>query len=174
MLIHRIIALSFRKKLIVSGAVVALAAGGVTAALNQPATTGADTSPIVQQVNHNTDELANHEGRITNTENDVKDLQNKTGTPPSSTRIVVQAVTTPAASSPVTDPTPAPTSPPSGPVAVTVAGSGLIVGGQYDGYCLLTYTDGSKDYAKATLTTTHDGNNSSTSDNCNSFVGQAK
>lgn len=159
--------LTLKKKLITGGVVIALAAGGVTAALNSPQTTGADTSPVTTQLQQHSDELANHEARITNTENDVKDLQDKTSTPPSSTRVEV----------PVYIPAPAVTqSSPSvtAPAPVTVTGSGLMIGGQYDGYCILTYSDGSKDYVKATLTTTTSGNSSSSVDNCNTFIGQNK
>lgn len=167
--------LPLKKKLMIGGAVVVLAAGGVTAALNQPSSAGADDSPLVQQVQHNTDELANHDARITNTENDVKDLQDKTGTPPSTTRVYVPVVSS--SSQPVdqgstssggtTQPAPQQT-------PVTVASSSINFGGQYDGYCTLTYTDGSRAYVQATMTTTQNGNSQSAQDNCQSFVGQAK
>lgn len=160
-----------KKTLIITGAILAFATTAGAGALILPQTSGADTpSPIVQQVNHNTDQLANHEARITNTENNVKDLQTKTNTPPSNTNTVVHDVTVPAAPMPVTDPTP---TPPPAPMPVTVAksgylGPGTIIG--HEGDCLLFYTDGTQGYITATVTV----QNGSTTDNCQSFVGQPK
>lgn len=164
-----------RKSLIITSSILMLGLGIVAAAsLSRSQPTGAATSPIVQQVNHNTDELANHEARITNAENNISTLQGNTNTAPSAVNTSVPAVSTPAAAEPVTDPAPAPAPVDNTPKPVTVVHSGLIVGGSYDGYCSLTYSDGSQAYILATMTTATDGNNSSTTDNCSSFVGQTK
>lgn len=166
----QLLLLSLKKKLLIGGAIVALSAGGVTAALNTPQSSGADTSPLVEQVQHNTDELANHEARISNTENDVKDLQDKTGTPPSTTRVEVPTVSTPAPTASVSETTTAPAT----PAPVVVKESNINVGGQYDGYCTLIYSDGTSTHVKATLTTIVNGAFSSVRDNCASFIGQTK
>lgn len=117
--------------LIVSSALV-LAVGGATFALSRPTTTGADTSPLVQQVQHDSDRIDNHEARITNTENDVKDLQNKTDTSPSVIRVPVPVVTS-------TSPTQALSAP--APAQVTVSAVAQVKNGN-DTDCKLTYTDG--------------------------------
>jgi len=75
---------SVNTKLAVAGAVIILGGAAGTAALISQPTSATDTTPTEQQVDKNTSELANHEARITNTENDVKVLQDKTETPPSS------------------------------------------------------------------------------------------
>lgn len=157
-----------RKRLLIASVLLGSGLGTGVAALSSPQSSGADTSPIVQQVNHSTDELANHEARITNTENDVKDLQDKTGTAPSPANKPAPTINTPPAAQPVADA--APVSPPS----ITIVASAIVMGGQYDGYCHLTYSDSSTGYTKATLTTTTSGNSSSTGDNCQSFIGQVK
>lgn len=106
---QRLQTVSKRKKLLVSGAfVIALAAGALSSALTQPQPTGADTSPLVQQVNHNTEELGNHEDRISNNERDINDLHNHTGTPSNSNNVTPRTVNTPSPSQPVADPTPTP------------------------------------------------------------------
>jgi len=167
--------LSLKKKLIISAAAVILTSGGVAASLHTPQEVGADTSPIIQQVQRNTEELNNHDARIANAENDIKDLQDKTGTPPSTNTVYVPAVITPAPTTPITDPiSPAPATAPVTPAPIIVKSSGLIIGGSYDSYCLLTYSDGSIDHVKANITVTTNGNQSSAQDDCQSFVGQVK
>lgn len=85
-----------------------------------------DVTPVETQVNTNTQELANHEARITNTENDVKDLQNNTGIAPSKSDVTVPT------------PTPVVSAP-----KVTVVSYEMIYldGGKMD--CKYTYSDGS-------------------------------
>lgn len=68
-----------KKNVIVSSIITAVTIGavsGVAAISSSPQTAGADDSPIVQQ-------LSDHERRLKNTENNVKDLQTNTGTPES-------------------------------------------------------------------------------------------
>jgi type II secretory pathway pseudopilin PulG len=155
------------KKILLSTAVlVAMSGGALTAALDQPQKTGADTSPLVQQVQHNTDQLNNHEARISNAENDIKSLQDNTQTPPSTTRTVVEQVTTPAPSQPVTQPTP--------PAPVTVTKSDFS-GDNTSGVCNLTYSDGTTAQVAAVITASDGGFKVTIySNNCDSFVGQAK
>lgn len=108
-----------KKHYIVTGVlVVGLAAGGLVAALNQPQQTGADTSPLTTEVDRQGQELSNHEARISNLENNQKDIQNNTNTPASSTQVSVPAantkqtvVSTPSqpSDSSTPDPTPSPT-----------------------------------------------------------------
>ncbi len=100
--------------------------------------------PIVQEVKHQGQVLNNHEDRITNTEKDVTDLQNKTQTPPSSTRTVVREVTIPSATEPLTIPTQTPNPTPSpapSPVIVT-AYNRIPVQGSENTDCRFTYSDG--------------------------------
>lgn len=100
---RNLLSLPLKHKIVTGGVVVAMAAGGVTAALSQPQSTGADTSPLVQQVNHNTEQLDNHEDRISNNERDVKDLQNKTSTSSNSSNVTPRSVNTAPSSQPVTN-----------------------------------------------------------------------
>lgn len=165
----------FKRNLLVASIILTSLSVGIVRAVQQPETTGAQTSPIVQQVDHNTQQLENHEGRITNTENDVKDLQTKTNTPPSASRTTIKEVTTPSANAPISESPPASASP--APIAITVVRSGYLAPGTipgHEGDCLLYYSDGSEDFVKATVITTHDGGTTSTADNCASFVGQTK
>jgi hypothetical protein len=80
-----------------------------------------------------------------------------------STQVVNTAAPTDSQTS--TDTTPAP---------ITVVGSGVIMGGPYDGDCTLTYSDGSTAHVKATITTVQNGDSSSSTDNCPDFIGQTK
>lgn len=159
-----------RKLLIGSGIIISVATA-TSFALTQPVTTGADdVPPLVQTVQRHDEQLANHEARITNTENDVKDLQGNTNTPPSTQRVEVPIVVTekaPVVSEPQAEPTPAE------PVKVT--NSTLQYGGEFNGYCAVTYSDGSKGNIKATITITdHGDGQKSSSDNCADFIGQPK
>lgn len=113
----------------VSGLVI----GGAYATQGEAVTT--DPVVIVQTLKHQGEVLDNHEARITNTENDVKDLQGHTATQPSPNNKVAPAVVTPAPpldTSP--DPTPA-------PVVVTAFEQIPIVGSENIN-CKLTYSDG--------------------------------
>lgn len=148
-----------KKSLLITGAFLTFAAAGIAGILSLPKSSSADTpSPIVQQVNHNTDELSNHEARIKNAENNIQDLQNKTNTPASSSNIDVPAVTAPPAPAPITDSPPAP---------ITVITSEYV---SPAGNCLLTYSDNTRATVKA-IVTTQDG---SMSADCQGFVGQTK
>jgi hypothetical protein len=97
-----------------------------------------DEPPIIQEVKHQGEVLDNHETRITNTENDVKDLQDKTSTPPSINNKPAPAVVTPspAVVAPPT-PTPAPVIPP-----VTVTSFLQVPVGDMRIDCTITYSDG--------------------------------
>lgn len=153
------------KKVYIALASSLLVVGGVSAlTLNNPTPTKAIDSPIVQQVQHQQEELGNHDARITNTENDVKDLQAKTSTPPSSTRVIVKEVTTPATVEPLST---------ASPTVVTTASYEL--GGEKDGFCKLVYSDNTVNYIKAVTSVTDNLNGSqSTSDNCKDYLGQLK
>jgi hypothetical protein len=100
-------------------------------ALNSPSSTGAADSPLVTQVDDNTKKLDNHEARISNTESDVKDLQNKTNTAPSTNHVAVPN-STPSASNPATP----------SPVTVTAYEQQPIDGSE-NVNCRYTYSDGS-------------------------------
>lgn len=168
--------ISVKKKLVGSAVVIALATVGVTTAMSNPQSGGADTSPLVQEVQHQGEVLNNHEDRITNTEKDVSDLQNKTSTSPSSDRAVVRNVTTPSAnpaSDPVFTPAPAPVPQPSQPV--TVVGAGLAIDHTGTNSCKLTYSDGSTGSAAATgeAITNPDGSQSYDG-HCRDYLGQVK
>jgi hypothetical protein len=101
-----------KKRIVLSTMFLLGSIGTGVAAFNSPQSSGADTSPLVQQVQSNADELANHEARITNTENNVADLQSKTSTPPSTTQVAVPATPTQSPVSPAAQtPAPAPSDP---------------------------------------------------------------
>lgn len=85
---------------------------------------------IQQQIQHQEETLDNHEDRITNTEKDVKEVQENTGTQPSTEKVVVREVVTQA---PV--PTPEP------PKPVTVVAFEVIPVADYFN-CKHTYSDG--------------------------------
>src|SRR3954464_15161888 len=81
------------KKVILITSVIALGVlGGVSAQVANKPKAEAGTSPLIQQVDKQGTELDNHEARITNTENDVKDLQGKTNTAPSTVKVPVPVV----------------------------------------------------------------------------------
>lgn len=80
----------------------------VVSLIPRSATGGFDLDGLNQQVQKQGEELDNHEARITNTENDVNDLQQKTGTAPSQNRQTVPSVTTPAPAPSTATPAPAP------------------------------------------------------------------
>jgi hypothetical protein len=107
------IKLSMKQKLITGGAVLVFASVPVALAVNSPEPIGAsDDPPIVQEVKKQGEQLDNHEDRITNNEKDITNLQNNTGTAPSSDRVVVRNVTTQSPNQPLTSPSVAPTPPP--------------------------------------------------------------
>ena len=86
--------ITFRKRptLITAAVVIALAGGIALAASPEPSK--ATDSPVATKLNEHDDKLANHEARITNVENDVKVVQDKTATAPSDKRVDVPAVPT--------------------------------------------------------------------------------
>lgn len=110
--------------------------GGISTELSNQPKTNADTSPLVSQVDNNTKELANHDARITNSENDIKDLQNNTNTPPSTNKVTVPIVPTP---SPTPDPVSTQTP---NPIPVTITAFQEIVIDPDTSDCEYTYSDG--------------------------------
>lgn len=129
-----------KKKLIITIVASVLTIGTISAmAINvNPSETGADTSPVVT-------ELDNHEVRIKNAENNIKDLQTKTNTPDSSANtsvpVVNSTITSPATSS--TDSGSAATvdsTPPSTPVVVSYREIPISDG---NSDCEYTYSDSS-------------------------------
>lgn len=119
-----------KKRLVLTTGVLIIGSIIGVAALQNPESTTAVDSPIAQEVDRQGQVLNNHEGRITNTENDVKDLQSNTGTPPSVTRVEVPAQPPSA---------PAPIQPP-----ITIVGYEVIpIPGSENKDCKYTYSDGS-------------------------------
>lgn len=155
------------KKLLIASATILTVAGTISYGLTKPSSIKADEQPpIVTQVNRHEEQLANHEARITNTENDVSDIQKSTGTQPSSNRTPVPPVTTQPTSQPTTQ---------TGTSAVAVTNSSIELGGEHDGYCALTYSDGTKGYTKATITIVDKGNGQfGSTNNCGDFIGNTK
>lgn len=101
---------------------------GAVALNSTPQKAGADDSPIVQTLADHSKELANHEARITNTENNVQAVADKTGT----TTTIIEQV-------PATSQAPAEVA----PTLVTVTAYEQIpvdANGSMD--CKLTYSDG--------------------------------
>lgn len=119
-----------KKTAIITFVTILALAGGVFA-LNNPQPTKAVDSPLVTQVDNQGKQLANHEARISNTENDVKDLQTNTNTAPSSNRTAV----------PDAAPQPTPQTPVLPPAPITVSAFEIIPSGP-NSDCKLTYTDG--------------------------------
>lgn len=149
---------------IVAASIIGVASG--SALINPSPVETTEVTPIVQQVERHEAELDNHEARITNTENDVKDLQDNTNTPPSTNRTEVPVVVT--------------EEPPVEPIEqelieTVVVSSALMIGGQWDGFCKLTYSDETIDYKKAVTNTvdSFDGSHNM-SDNCKDYIGQIK
>ena len=103
---------SYKKVLIVSGIAVVSAAMGAIAVHPSITHGDFDLTGLNQQVQ-------NHEARLTNTENDVKDLQANTNTAPAADPVAVPVVTAKQA-----DPAPAPvaqTAPTTAPTPETIA-----------------------------------------------------
>ncbi len=110
-----------------------------------------DLTALQQQVQDNTDQLKNHEARISNTEKDVRDLQSNTNTPPASDKTSVPPVTssTPTGTGQTPNTPPAGSTQPTTPVLVstrkTVVENGSIGGAgapYYDVVCFYTYDSG--------------------------------
>lgn len=124
-----------KKKFVIAIASIAilsgLVIGGVTA--NQGSADDPTAPDLMPQVTAQQTQIDNHEGRITNTEGDVRDLQNRTNTPPSTTRVEV----------PVAQPTPPVPAPTPQPTPVTViAFEQIPVVNSENVDCKLTYSDG--------------------------------
>lgn len=77
---------------IASGVIIIGSVAGAAALTSSQSTGATNTTPIEQQVDKNTQTLDNHEARITNTENNVKDLQASTNTSPSVSNVPVPVV----------------------------------------------------------------------------------
>lgn len=131
--------MNISKKLLIPVASVVLLSGIVAGGITLNKTGASSEPPIVQQVQHQGEVLDNHEARITNAENNITDLQNKTNTPSSTNNTQPPAVVTPAAAPSVTpDQTPAPT-----PTPVTLTTFAKIpLANSQDVDCSVVYTDG--------------------------------
>lgn len=75
-----------KKATLVTSIVVLGLIGGASAEMINQNNVGADTSPIVTEVDQQNDKLANHEARISNLETDTRVLQTNTNTQPSSNK----------------------------------------------------------------------------------------
>lgn len=133
-----------KKKVLIAFAGFTLLSGLVIGGITWNSSKAEDVPPIVTEVQHQGEELNNHEVRITNTENDVKDLQTKTSTPPSTSnttppQVVTQSPTQPIYTAPA--PTPSPTPTPT-PTPITVTAFEQIPVGDSEIDCKLTYSDG--------------------------------
>lgn len=131
------------KKLIIGISSIAVISGLVIggAMANSGSATTSSPPDLTPQVQAQQTQLDNHEARITNTENDVKDLQSSTNTPPSVAKVDVPI----AQAAPVLQQTAqAPTIPePTSPTPVTVTAYEQIpVEGSEDVDCKYTYSDG--------------------------------
>ncbi len=130
-----------KRTLIIASTVLTLGVtGGATYMATTPTPkTGADTSPIVTQID-------NHETRIKNLEGNVTVLQTKTGTAPAATNTPVPVVTAPVVGSTTTSATPVDTVPTAttatvAPIVVTAYKEIVIDADTSD--CQYTYSDGS-------------------------------
>jgi hypothetical protein len=122
-----------KKRALLIIAILAAFTGLASATLtSNPPNAGADDSPLVTEVAHQGERLDNHEARITNTENDVKDIQATTNTPPSSNHAPVPTLTS-LPSAPVSVPVPTP---------ITVVSFEQVMNG-INTDCKLNYSDGS-------------------------------
>lgn len=113
------------KKLLLTSAVLIATASGIAYSATRPISADSDLPLVVQ---HQQQQLDNHEARITNVEGDVKDLQSNTNTKPSSDKVTVPSVS------------PAPAATPEQP-KVTITAWELVPEGNNE-RCNLTYSDG--------------------------------
>lgn len=111
------------KKLLLTSAVLIATASGIAYSATRPISADSD---LPLKVQHQQQELDNHEARITNVENDVKGLQTNTGTPASSDKQEV----------PVVSPAPTPDQP-----KVVITAYELAPEGENE-RCNLVYSDG--------------------------------
>lgn len=152
------------KKLLIGSTIVLALAGTTSYNLTRPISADTDLPLKVQQQG---EVLDNHEARITNTENDVKDLQSNTNTPPSSTRFVAPTPSNPPALQPEsTQPVQ------SNPKVKVVSASQRIEEepNQKTYYCDLTYSDGTTESRREGVTL----GQATYPDNCQSYVGKEK
>jgi hypothetical protein len=85
-----------KKAGLITGVIVLGLVGGVSAEMVNKPKAGADTSPIVTEIDNHEDRLKNHEARISNLETDTRTLQTNTNTQPSPNKVdppVVRDVT---------------------------------------------------------------------------------
>jgi len=125
------------KRIILSGVAVFLlsVAGTVAYAANRPtATAGAATSPIQQTLQDQSDELADHEARLANAENNIQTLGTATGT---------TVTTPPAKTTTTTSPTSTePTDEPSTPAEPTITSIEQVAINETDTDCHMAFSDG--------------------------------
>jgi len=121
------------KKLLITSAVLLSVTGIGSYGLTHNSAQSEDNTP--QRVDQLEGQVENHEARITNTEADVTDLQESTGTPPSSQRTEVPQ-STPQSESPQP-----PTQPEAAPVTVVAYEIQPIPGTENEN-CKYTYSDG--------------------------------
>lgn len=119
-----------KKAIIISSILIAGSVIEVTA-LQAPQSGGAVDSPLIQEVDHQGQVLNNHEARITNTENNVKDIQSKTSTPPSTTQVSIPQTTA------------TPTTPVVASQVTIISFEVIPISGSEDQDCKYVYTDGS-------------------------------
>jgi hypothetical protein len=134
-----------KKIALVSSVIVLGLIGGVSAEMANQKPVGADTSPLVTEVDQQNDKLNNHEARISNLETDTRTLQANTNTQPSTNKVAVPTVraanTTASASQTASLPTET-----VAPVTVTAFREIVIDADTSD--CEYTYSDGSTDQFK--------------------------
>lgn len=151
------------KKLIISSIVLITLATATSFALTSPTELGAE-SDLPVKVQHQQEQLDNHEARLTNLEADVSDLQDRTNTPPSVQRVEVPIVNNTSLAEPTPEPKP-----------VVVVSSNFIVNLGNGGNCEVVYSDGSKSQKPSNGTTTeHQDGSQGYDDNCDEYVGQIR
>ncbi len=119
-----------KKKIIFISVIVVLGLIAGISLVSKPQNAKAVDSPLTTQVDQQNKELANHEARITNTENNVQDLQANTNTAPSKTQMTVPSTAEPSTPAPAVAPTP----------VTVVSYRAIPVGESTD--CEYTYSDG--------------------------------
>lgn len=130
-----------QKVALLAGVIILGTTGSIVMGLtNQPKTKADNLPPIVTEVDHQGDQLKNHEARIANLEGDTKALQSNTNTAPTSNTVTVPTVrdTTPGQTI-----TPPPTSTPAPVASIIVTGYREIVIDPDTSDCEYTYSDGS-------------------------------
>lgn len=159
-----------KKKLIIGISSVAILSGLVIggALANNGSATGSTPPDLTPQVTAQQSQLDNHEARITNTESDVKDLQENTSTPPSTNKTSVPATQSAPVIQPVseTPPTPEP---------VKAISSNPVMNADGNNYCNVTYSDNSQARKPITFKVIDYGSgHSGQYDNCSDYIGTLK